>query len=118
MQKSSFPVAKSVDPTSNPLVKVNEAAVKMSKRKEKDLQKYITKKIKKEERSSLFERLQKATVDRDSLQSSRSLGQGVKEKSKPVHLIDIQESFGSSDDSDESSDDEYESSYNSGGGVF
>lgn len=55
----------------------------MSKKKEKDLQKYIEKKLKKDERSSLFERLQKATVNRDSLQSSRSLGQGLpKEKSQ------------------------------------
>jgi len=88
-----IPGDKAVDPTSNPLVMVNEAAVKMSKRKEKDLQKYIGKKLKKDERSSLLERLQKATVNRDSLQSSRSLGQGLKEKSRPVREKDDNEDY-------------------------
>ena len=74
------PGVKPVDPTSNTMVKINEAAQKMSKRKEKDLEKYISKKLKKDERSSLLERLQNATVQRDNLQSSRSLGQGLKEK--------------------------------------
>lgn len=86
-----IPGKKAVDPTSNPVVKIDEAALKMSKRKEKDLQKYISKKIKKDERVSLFERLQNATVNRDSLQSSRSLGQGLKDKPKNIHEKDLSE---------------------------
>lgn len=95
------PGNKTVDPTSNPLIKVNEAAQKMSKRKEKDLEKYIAKKLKKDERSSLFERLLNSTVQRDCLQSSRSLGQGHKETKVKFTIIDSFEN--ESDESNESS---------------
>lgn len=99
------PGNKTIDPTSNPLIIVNESAQKMSKRKEKDLEKYISKKLKKDERSSLFERLQNATVQRDSLQSSRSLGQGQKEKTtkSSVHNDIDNKSF--ENDSNQSSSD-------------
>lgn len=85
---------------------MNEAAQKMSRRKEKDLEKYIAKKLKKDERSSLFERLQSSTVQRDSLQSSRSLGQGHKEKTikypfnNNVESSDIESSESSSETDD------------------
>ncbi len=69
-----FTGPKQIDPTSNPLKKIDEKAERFSKRKEKALEKYIEKKLKKDDRSSLFERLQKAAVGTEVLQSSKKLG--------------------------------------------
>lgn len=108
-----IPGLKAVDPTSNPHILVNEATIKMSRKKEKDLQKYIGKKLKKDERSSLLERLKNSTVARDSLQSSRSLGQGLKEKTRIVYEKDETEIFETSEYSSEEDE-----AINYGGGLF
>lgn len=96
-----IPGEKAFDPTSNTLVKISEAAEKLSKKKEKDLQKYISKKLKKDERSSLLDRLQKATVNRGDLESSRCLGQGQKCKAERTW----------NDDSDSSTDVQMSTNY-------
>ena len=95
-----------VDPTSNPFVEINSAAIKLHKRKEKDLQKYINKKLKKDERSSLLDRLQNATVNRDSLQSSRFLGVGQNLKEKPSRSMIICEENNKTENQADTSDSE------------
>ncbi|KAK9762360.1 putative ATP-dependent RNA helicase DHR1 [Basidiobolus ranarum] len=57
-----------------PAVKVEEAP--MSSKKKKRLEAYITKKLKKEERVKLFEKLSTTTWSSDLMRSSKTIGQG------------------------------------------
>lgn len=68
-----MPGTKLVDPNSFPFKDNNEQAERMCKRKEKALEKYIEKKLKKDNRPILFDRLQKASVSSEKLQSSKKL---------------------------------------------
>lgn len=91
------PGEKIVDPLSNPIKEINTEVERLSRRKEKALEKYIEKKLKKEDRASLYERFQKSAVNTDQLQSTKYLSMAK----RPDFESHSSESSDSDDDDDE-----------------